>query len=539
MGPKARTVKFYSTVSDRSEVIHLISRLFSTDGGPGSGNFGHKGRPGMVGGSGAGGGKAFRTQTSEGKYVGVQKASIFRGIKKVAQKSKDVDDFIDSLDKPQRDMILQQRRQSGTKERAIDYTERLRQLLASQKPDVHREFKLVEGKDIADSYSYDGNQYTVPETGQVIDTEIEDVLNKQGYMGVPKVVSQQELMDIIKEHPEMPVLFRSYSALGEDAVQSFDDMLESGEFYVDCSNGGAQYGQGLYCAGVYGSNDYSGALSEMQHYRSVSANNCRMRWYPNLEEGEDCISVSGKKIVYRLDQMKKTSEEKPPEAKDVIGMIKGPFSSGFVKGTFMPYDPEDDDSPLEFTYYDDAVGYQTVPIETVTYWGPIEREEKPPVANSSTRMMTLDPSAKIVTYRELKDMQNKSDQLKREADQWRYGEQLEFCKDMPEGAMSALYVMGGEDVTEEEVQFAVKFKQNEPEKFEVLRDWFEKNNEEYQKKIEEANKYKKFVNKDPGVIAAMLGYDAINAEGHGYTNSYTVVLNRTKLILSQSRLDVS
>ncbi len=28
-----------------------------------------------------------------------------------------------------------------------------------------------------------------------------------------------------------------------------------------------------------------------------------------------------------------------------------------------------------------------------------------------------------------------------------------------------------------------------------------------------------------------MGYDAINAVGHGATNSYTVVLNRTKLII--------
>ena len=31
------------------------------DGGPGSGNFGHKGRPGKKGGSGKGGGSSFRT----------------------------------------------------------------------------------------------------------------------------------------------------------------------------------------------------------------------------------------------------------------------------------------------------------------------------------------------------------------------------------------------------------------------------------------------------------------------------------------------
>ena len=38
-------------------------------------------------------------------------------------------------------------------------------------------------------------------------------------------------------------------------------------------------------------------------------------------------------------------------------------------------------------------------------------------------------------------------------------------------------------------------------------------------------------NKDAGVMAAEMGYDAINAQGHGKTSSYTVVLNRTKLII--------
>ena len=36
--------------------------------------------------------------------------------------------------------------------------------------------------------------------------------------------------------------------------------------------------------------------------------------------------------------------------------------------------------------------------------------------------------------------------------------------------------------------------------------------------------------KNPGVLAAEMGYDAINAEGHGQTGSYSVVLNRTKVI---------
>lgn len=39
---------------------------------------------------------------------------------------------------------------------------------------------------------------------------------------------------------------------------------------------------------------------------------------------------------------------------------------------------------------------------------------------------------------------------------------------------------------------------------------------------------------DYGILAAEMGYDAINGAGHGATGSYTVVLNRTKLILYDS-----
>jgi hypothetical protein len=38
---------------------------------------------------------------------------------------------------------------------------------------------------------------------------------------------------------------------------------------------------------------------------------------------------------------------------------------------------------------------------------------------------------------------------------------------------------------------------------------------------------------DNGSFAAAMGYDAINAVGHGESGSYTVVLNRTKLIIKE------
>lgn len=44
-------------------------------------------------------------------------------------------------------------------------------------------------------------------------------------------------------------------------------------------------------------------------------------------------------------------------------------------------------------------------------------------------------------------------------------------------------------------------------------------------------KYEAIEDLDDGSFAALLGYDAINAEGHGESGSYTVILNRTKVII--------
>ena len=45
------------------------------------------------------------------------------------------------------------------------------------------------------------------------------------------------------------------------------------------------------------------------------------------------------------------------------------------------------------------------------------------------------------------------------------------------------------------------------------------------------NTYKSIKNKDVSTLAVEMGYDVINAEGHGQSGSYTVILNRTKLII--------
>ena len=511
----------------KDAALRLAQRFSSLDGGPGSGNFGHKGRPGQVGGSGGGGGSAFRTTTSGGTYVGVQKAAAFKGIKKVAQKSKDAHEFIDSLDKDQRDMIIAQYRQSGSKEGTMNYVERLRQLMCSQKPEKSVPYQMVDGKDISGEANWNGEAYTEPTYGQVVDTEIEHVIVQQGFNGPPKVISQAEFMDHLAQHPEMPVLFRSYSALGAEEIQSYDDMLEGGEWYIDCSNGGAQYGQGMYCAGVYdhkGGTEFRGVASEMEHYRHISAKNVQARWVPDLKDGEDCFWQDGKQVVYRQDEMKRTEDEKPPEAQEVVAMVKNQWHTETVKGYFMPADPSDPDSPLEFSYYSDIDGHQTVKAEQVPWWGPFKSVETPPAPKVSTRMMTLDPSAKIVTLDDLHKLR------KQEAAQKAFEE-----------TQRVFEIRGQNDLYRRaKAAYEEHEKTGNVPDFDDLPEEDQRKAMEIVKVIDEVAKRKRNEQpRDPGVFAASLGYDALNAEGHGDTGSYTVVLNRTKLIVNQSRVDMA
>ena len=55
--------------------------------------------------------------------------------------------------------------------------------------------------------------------------------------------------------------------------------------------------------------------------------------------------------------------------------------------------------------------------------------------------------------------------------------------------------------------------------------------DEYSKKVESESAEIRTKYGDIGSYAAALGYDAINAEGHGESGSYTVILNRTKTIM--------
>ena len=70
---KGRLVHGIRKILGKDEATKLMNRVLNIDGGPGSGNFGHKGRPGKVGGSGPGGGKQYRGGRSDIGYYGSRK----------------------------------------------------------------------------------------------------------------------------------------------------------------------------------------------------------------------------------------------------------------------------------------------------------------------------------------------------------------------------------------------------------------------------------------------------------------------------------
>ena len=116
--------------------------------------------------------------------------------------------------------------------------------------------KIVQGKDITETWERRPDQFAF---------EIEDVVNAQGFDGLPKIVSKEEFDKAVRESEF--VAQRAYSAPDQETLDAYRDQLYNGKWYIDCSVGGARHGQGMYCVA-----DYSGKITdEMQSEMSSYA----------------------------------------------------------------------------------------------------------------------------------------------------------------------------------------------------------------------------------------------------------------------------
>lgn len=258
------------------------------------------------------------------------------------------------------------------------------------------------------------------------DFEIEDVMAAQGYDGTPLLVDADEFDERVK-HANGGKGFiaqRSYTGTSKEVADEYRRMLYEGKWYVDCSTGGAQYGQGMYCAADYTGKLTAGIKAEMDHYTSLGKSR----------------SIVSKSISY---------------------------------------------------------------VET----------------------MTLDSSAKVITYDDLMDYVYK-DRIEK-----RLFREATGGMNFSEKELAVLHESILQDATPEQLDIADNF-------FVEDRSGYYATKKKIQAIVDgikdKANsEFSAVEGMDPGAIAALHGYDAINAEGHGESGSYTVVLNRTKLIIKK------
>lgn len=107
----------------------------------------------------------------------------------------------------------------------------------SKKKTAKAGHRVVDGKDISNTWERRPDKFAF---------SIEDVLDAQGFDGLPRVISKEEFDRAVKESKF--IAQRTYSAPDQQTLDAYREQLYSGKWYVDCSNGGAQYGQGMYCA---------------------------------------------------------------------------------------------------------------------------------------------------------------------------------------------------------------------------------------------------------------------------------------------------
>lgn len=260
------------------------------------------------------------------------------------------------------------------------------------------------------------------------DFEIEDVMNTQGFDGTPRLVDADEFDEMVKQANGGKgfIAQRSYTGTSKEVADEYRRELYDGKWYVDCSTGGAQYGQGMYCAADYTGKLTDGIRAEMEHYTAL---------------GKERNKGAGSNAV---------------------------------------------------TY-----------VET----------------------MTLDPSAKVITYDDLMDYVYKDRIEKRLFKEATGG--MRFS----ENELAVLHESILQDATPEQLDAADNFFVEDRSGYYAAKKKLQSIVDGIKDKA--SSEFSAVEGMDPGAIAALHGYDAINADGHGKSGSYTVVLNRTKLIIKR------
>ena len=315
---------------------------------------------------------------------------------------------------------------------------------------------IVQGKEIIDTWTRREDKY---------DFAIEDAINAQGFDGLPQVVSEEEFERYVKEanNGQGFVAQRTYAAPDQETLDAYRDQLYNGRFYVDCSTGGAQYGQGMYCAADYSGVISDGISNEMNHYKALNDQRAR--------EGAVQTAYAEMKMS-DFDFKYKVTEEQ------FNAYIKYLQTDPVMPSAFRL-------SPEDRKIYD-SIGRKANDELRQKIIKKADESTKHIKAYSYVETLTLSSDAKIIKYDDLLDLKAK-----------KYLERRDLTDKV---------------------------------------EWRGKTEEEYQQDLKKAREYANSIMRlNDGVFAVLMGYDAINAEGHGESGSYTVILNRTKMIIKEDK----
>ena len=331
------------------------------------------------------------------------------------------------------------------------------------------------------------------------DFEINDVIDAQGFDGNPQVVDADEFDRAVQESGF--IAQRSYSAPDQETLDAYREQLYNGDWYVDCGTGGAQYGQGMYCAADYTGTLSEGIQAEMDHYRHL---------------GESRNVTQAREMAYENAWNEAINEANDLEKAFIRDEY---FHDATLEQRRMLRRISDEELDALYDKYNPIAEIATAARDSAN-------------GVSYTETLTLTPDAKIVTWREINDIRTGTlgieyrnevleEELKRRG---LSGDELTFAR-----------YNAGLGVSWNEVDAAAR--RLGAEKRNAVMEQLEdagntaqrRFNEEQERRRERARIYQEKYH-DIGSLAAALGYDAINAENHGQSGSYTVILNRTKVI---------
>ena len=119
----------------------------------------------------------------------------------------------------------------------------------------------VDGTDISTTWERRPDQF---------DYEIEDIINAQGFDGLPMVVGDDEFEQAMQD--SNLYMQRVYSADSKEILEAYRNDLYNGEFHVDCAVGGADFGQGMYASGDFTLKQIDSVIEDSQRYVKISEN---------------------------------------------------------------------------------------------------------------------------------------------------------------------------------------------------------------------------------------------------------------------------